>query len=194
VQWVVTLLNWFTVRQRFVWLAFLRQRGTAVVYSSGERDIYKYITDITDSRDKNAFHSRKYARSTAYVKAQESLDTPLHNQQWKAETAPYNNTEFPRSVQCASKLARRHTEERIGEYSVVSYFTECIHCLILCFVDRACLFNLYQMKPTGCTLLLSIFISNSLHVSGNYVPIIRRTYCIYATLIFYTLYGWLTGL
>ena len=38
------------------------------------------------------------------------------------------------------------------------------------------------MKPTRCTLLLSIFISNSLHVSGNYVPIIRRTYCIYATL------------
>ena len=33
-----------------------------------------------------------------------------------------------------------------------------------------------------CTLLLSIFISTSLHVSGNYVPIIRRTYCIYATL------------
>jgi len=27
----------------------------------------------------------------------------------------------------------------------------------------------------------------SLHVSGNYVPIIRRTYCIYATLVFSTL-------
>ena len=39
------------------------------------------------------------------------------------------------------------------------------------------------MKPTGCTLLLSIFISTSVHVSGNYVPIIRRTYCIYATLV-----------
>jgi len=26
------------------------------------------------------------------------------------------------------------------------------------------------------------------------VPIIRRTYCIYATLIFFTLYGWLSGL
>ena len=33
-------------------------------------------------------------------------------------------------------------------------------------------------------LLLSIFISTSLHDSGNYVPLIRRTYCIYATLVF----------
>jgi hypothetical protein len=36
-------------------------------------------------------------------------------------------------------------------------------------------------------LLLSIFISTSVHVSGNYVPIIRRTYCIYATPVFFTL-------
>ena len=40
----------------------------------------------------------------------------------------------------------------------------------------------FQMKPTRCTLLLRIFFSTSVHVSGNYVPIIRRTYCIYATL------------
>ena len=50
------------------------------------------------------------------------------------------------------------------------------------------------MKPTRCTLLLSIFISTSVHVSGNYVPIIRRTYCIYLTLVFFTPYGWLSGL
>ena len=50
------------------------------------------------------------------------------------------------------------------------------------------------MKPARCTLLRSIFISTFLHVSGNYVPIIRRTYCIYATLVFCTLYGWLSGL
>ena len=54
----------------------------------------------------------------------------------------------------------------------------------LCFVDHAPLYNLLQMKPTRCTLLLSIFISTSVHVSGNYVPVIRRTYCIYATLVF----------
>jgi hypothetical protein len=43
-------------------------------------------------------------------------------------------------------------------------------------------------------LLLGIFTSTSVHVSGNCVPIIRRTYCIYATLVFFTLYGWLSGL
>jgi len=40
---------------------------------------------------------------------------------------------------------------------------------ILCFVDRAPLYNLFQMKPTGCTVLITLFISTSLHVSGNYV-------------------------
>jgi len=64
----------------------------------------------------------------------------------------------------------------------------------LWFVALAPLYNLFQLKPNRCTLLLSIFISTSLHVSGNYVPIIRRTYCIYATLVFFTLYGWLSGL
>ena len=54
--------------------------------------------------------------------------------------------------------------------------------------------DFFQMKPTRCTILLSIFISTSVHVSGNYVPIIRRTYYIYATLVFFTLYGWLPGL
>jgi len=64
---------------------------------------------------------------------------------------------------------------------------------IMCFVDRATLYNLFQMKPSRCTLL-SVFISTSLHVSGNYIPIIMRTYCMYATLVFFTLYGWLSGL
>jgi len=49
---------------------------------------------------------------------------------------------------------------------------------ILCFIDRASLYNLFQMKPAMYTVLLSIFISTSVHVSGNYVPIIRRTYCL----------------
>ena len=35
---------------------------------------------------------------------------------------------------------------------------------------------------------LSTFISTSLQVSGNYVPIISRTYCIYATLVFFTVW------
>jgi len=50
------------------------------------------------------------------------------------------------------------------------------------------------MKPARCTLLLGTFISTSLHASGNYVPTIRIIYCINATLIFFTLYGWLSGL
>jgi len=54
--------------------------------------------------------------------------------------------------------------------------------------------DLFQMKPTRCTLLLSIFISTSLHVSGNYMPIIRTAYRIYGTLVFFILYGWLSGL
>jgi len=56
------------------------------------------------------------------------------------------------------------------------------------------LYKLFQMKPTRCTLLLSIFISTYVRVSGNYVPIIRRAYRIYATLVFFTLCGWLSGL
>ena len=72
--------------------------------------------------------------------------------------------------------------------------TECRNSIIkVCFVDRAPIYNLFQMKPTGCTPLLSIFISTSLHVSGNYVSIIRRTYCVYAKPVFLTLYGWLSG-
>jgi len=49
------------------------------------------------------------------------------------------------------------------------------------------------MKPTSCTLLLSIFISTSLHVSGNYVPIIRRTYSICATLVFFFCSVWMAS-
>ena len=37
------------------------------------------------------------------------------------------------------------------------------------FCWPASLYNLFQIKPTRCTLILSIFISTSLHVSGNYV-------------------------
>ena len=63
---------------------------------------------------------------------------------------------------------------------------------ILCFVDCTSLYNRFQMKPNKCTLIPSIFFSTSLPVSGYYVPIIRRTYRIYATLVFFTLYGWLS--
>jgi hypothetical protein len=71
---------------------------------------------------------------------------------------------------------------------------------LLCFYQwtiiyiNTFLYILFQMKPTTCTLLLSIFISTSVHVSGNYVPIIKRTYCIYVTLVFFVLCVWLSGL
>ena len=51
---------------------------------------------------------------------------------------------------------------------------------ILCFVDRASLYNLVN-KATLVHNFRSMFIF-SLHVSGNYVSIIRRNNCIYATL------------
>jgi len=38
--------------------------------------------------------------------------------------------------------------------------------------------DLIQMKPARCTQILSTFISTSLRASDNYVPIIRRSYCI----------------
>ena len=63
-----------------------------------------------------------------------------------------------------------------------------------CFDNRASLHNLFQMKPNRCTLILSIFISTALHVSGNYVSIIRRTYGINVKMLFFVLYGWLSGL
>jgi len=50
------------------------------------------------------------------------------------------------------------------------------------------------MKPARFALPPGIFISTFLHVSDNYVSIIRRTYCNYATLVFFTLYEWLSGL
>ena len=47
---------------------------------------------------------------------------------------------------------------------------------------------------TGIFTVYGWLSATSLHASGNYVPIIRRTYCIYATLVFVNLYGWLSGL
>ena len=83
--------------------------------------------------------------------------------------------------------------KRYLRHADYSYFVEtCVS--ILCFVDRSSLYNLFQMKPTRCTILFSIFISTFVHVSGNYVPIIRRIFSIYATLVFFTLYVWLSGL
>ena len=52
--------------------------------------------------------------------------------------------------------------------------------IFFCFVDRASLYNL--VNRTNLVHNFSYYIySFSLHVSGNYVPIIRRKHCTYAT-------------
>jgi len=61
--------------------------------------------------------------------------------------------------------------------------------IFLCFVDCAYLYNLANKSKKVHNSAQYIYFS-SLHVSGNHVPIIRRNYCIYATLVFVTLYGW----
>jgi hypothetical protein len=48
------------------------------------------------------------------------------------------------------------------------------------FVDRACLYNL--VKKTNLVHNYSHYIYQSLHVSGDYGPIIRRKNCAFATL------------
>jgi len=48
---------------------------------------------------------------------------------------------------------------------------------------------LFQMKVTNVHIT-SEYISTSLHVSGNYVPIIGRIYCIYLTLVGATHMEW----
>ena len=67
------------------------------------------------------------------------------------------------------------------ELKLNSISCPCQECVDIC-LHQISHHYLFRMKPTRCTLLLSTFISTSLHVSGNYVPIIRRNYCIYATL------------
>jgi len=52
-------------------------------------------------------------------------------------------------------------------------------------------YHLFQMKPARCTLLRSIF--QLLYMFREPVSIIRRIYFIYATLVLFTLYGWLSG-
>jgi len=84
--------------------------------------------------------------------------------------------------------SRQHSEHGESLKSIILH----LYFFVLLTVHPCIIF--FLMKPPRCTLLLSIVISTSLHVSGNYVPIIRRTYCIHATLVFFALYGWLSGL
>ena len=67
------------------------------------------------------------------------------------------------------------------ELKLNSISCPCQECVDIC-LHQISHHYLFRMKPTRCTLLLSTFISTSVHVSGNYVPIIRRNFCIHATL------------
>jgi len=86
---------------------------------------------------------------------------------------------------CAVHRNRQHVKEYVYILQCTEVGTESLSChdepnwrvFVFCFVDRASLYNVFlKMKPTRCTQLLGIFISTSVHVSGNYV------------------YGWLSGL
>ena len=60
----------------------------------------------------------------------------------------------------------------------------------LCFFDRASLYNLAN-KSTSCTILLNIFISLLYMFRASMCPSSGENYCIYATLVFFTMYWWL---
>jgi len=116
---------------------------------------------------------------------------------WRIWWAPNNASKWQmrfdsvfKGLKCRKLLAQWHgaTSQKNWIVGTVIHSANQILCF-LWFVFHAFLCNLFQMKPTRCTLLLSIFISTSVHVLGNYEPIIRGTYCIYATLVFFTVYG-----
>ena len=52
-----------------MWLAFLTEHGVTDTYNNCEQGIHKCVTNITDTRIKNGFHSDKSARPSACVKA-----------------------------------------------------------------------------------------------------------------------------
>ena len=74
---------------------------------------------------------------------------------------------------CATAIKHTITKWGIAYYVIASYFTRS-GVISRYQHTEGDTFFLFQMKPTRCTLPLSIFISNSLHVSDNYVyvPII----------------------
>jgi len=71
----------------------------------------------------------------------------------------------------------------------------CLNIISIFFYDLLTVHpcTILLIKPTWCTIFLSIFYLFSLHVSGDYMPIIRRNNCIYATVG--TCYSvWMSGM
>ena len=50
--------------------------------------------------------------------------------------------------------------------------------------------RIFQISPTRCTILLNIFISLLYMFRASMCSSSGESYCIYATLVFVTLYGW----
>jgi len=79
------------------------------------------------------------------------------------------------------------------------YFSLCVGVYLVfctCF-EQLCAHhqeNSLYLCDTGTVHSVWVSIWSSVHVSSNYVPIIRRTHCIYATLVLFTLYGLLVGM
>jgi len=125
-------------------------------------------------------YSLANAISDKYIALQSSLHVPLCDTDWGAGQHEPNRGPHNLLRTCLRAAVTRGQGDCIHQNAII-YKQH-----ILCFVDPASLYSLFQMKPTRCTLLLSIFISTSLRVLGKYVPI-RRTYCICATLVFFAL-------
>ena len=75
------------------------------------------------------------------------------------------------------------TNRRIIIYNNIKYF-------FLCFVNRTSLYILFQMKPTGCTLLYG-------WLSGVHTAVWVAVWCAHSCmggcLVWTLLYGWLSG-
>jgi hypothetical protein len=72
----------------------------------------------------------------------------------------------------------------IKEGPIAKHISQCVtisNFFFLCFVDRASLCNLANKANLVLSFSYYVYFF-SLHVSGDYVPIIRRNNCIFATL------------
>jgi hypothetical protein len=58
------------------------------------------------------------------------------------------------------------------------------------YLIKAYIATVSQVSPTRCTILFNIFISLLYMFRASMCQALGENYCIYATLVFVTLYGW----
>ena len=103
----------------------------------------------------------------------------MRNGQWNAILITKFRTSMWNILGSSENSPGRNLIERIYiKHTNIFYVLFTVYPCIMCF-------KWSQLRCARCTLIVSIFISTSLHVSGNCVPIISRIYCIYATLVFF---------